>query len=231
MKTKTEGIVLSVSDYKENSEKISVLTKDKAYLSFIIRGSAKMTARNKIFPLTVYEFIYDEKDGRDMYAMQGRNVVRSYLSHDLKKDAFTDVLIEAVRRITCEETNELYEDLLFVLDNLEKAPYLYGSYLLARLLYYSGFRPYIDGCVVCDSKLIAGLSIERGGLVCAQHKKATDIDDLDLVRHFRHLQLLTKENLPMYKEEVTLEDFKLLIDFIERHLDLRMRSFSFFLAL
>ncbi|MBQ5756577.1 MAG: hypothetical protein IIV88_04900, partial [Erysipelotrichaceae bacterium] len=73
--------------------------------------------------------------------------------------------------------------------------------------------------------------IERGGLVCAQHKKATDIDDLDLVRHFRHLQLLTKENLPMYKEEITLEDFKLLIDFIERHLDLRMRSFSFFLAL
>ena len=231
MKTKTEGIVLSVSDYRENSEKISVLTKDKAYLSFVIRGSAKMTARNKIFPRTVYEFIYDEKDGRDMYALQGRNFVRSYLSHDLKKDAFADVLIEAVRRITCDETDALYEDLIFVLDNLQTSPYLYGSFLLSRLLYYSGFRPYVDGCVICNSNLISALSIERGGLVCALHKRATDIDDLDRVRHFRHLQLLQKENLPLYKEEITLEDFKILVDFIERHLDLRLRSFSFFLTL
>ena len=229
MKDKLEGIILSLSPYGETGTLAQVLTKEAGYLSFVAKGSAKLSAKNRLMPLCRCRFLFDYKEGKTIFTLQQKELLKSYYSSDLKELSFKNVLTEMVSRLRPEETADVYEDLLFVLENYDKQKEaLLGCFLTSRLLHYACIAPYTDGCVVCGKSTVQGFSVQKGGFLCAEHVTEAERCDLPELRRIRYLEIAGKEKVLRIPEDYTLEDWDRYIDFLKRHADTRLRSYDFY---
>jgi DNA repair protein RecO (recombination protein O) len=173
---KSESIVLRRRDLRETSLLVTFFTRDFGKITGELKG---IRADQRKFASTVEIFSHN-----DIIFYQSRNSSVHLVSHCDQKDNFTplrhDISKAAGAQLICElvdvvmpqedVNHAVYDWMLAVLKQLMVVDH--SDKLLTifkiKMLMLSGFKPYLDSCVCCDSKmpLQPRFSLTMGGLLC-----------------------------------------------------------------
>lgn len=235
---KDQGIILSVTDYRENDALVQVILKNSGKYSLIARGVKKYTSKKacSIMPFCLDRFIFDHKEGKDMAVMQNAELVKNYYRQENLKLLSGLQFLCDIALATFDSYDDLqsqYDDLYQAFEHsltnrIEGVIAVYIAHAAKRL----GIAPMVDGCAVCNESKVVTVSIRDGGFLCAKH--GLNLNKIDPVRlkKFRLAHKVPWEYLDeMDKNGYDQDDLILLADFFLHHADLRLRSYDFFKSL
>lgn len=231
MNDKVKGIVLSISDYKDNDQMLHVLTDNYGLLSLVAKSSKKISSKQHFFEGCFYEFIIDYKDLKTIYSIHGSKLIKAYYDiDDVKLFSFKNILLDASYKSKELIEQETFNNLLFTLDNLNNQnKYLIGSLYFSYLLRLHGINPNVDECVVCKNKKVVGISNTQGGFLCINHIVGEKILDVTTLKKFR---LISKAQFKDYEiiknNEYNYEDFELIVNFFISNSSINLKTFEFY---
>ena len=231
MNDKVNGLVLSLNDYHENDVMMKVLTREYGILSFVGKAAKKLSSKNHFFPLCLYEFIIDYKDGHTMYTIHGNKLLNDYWSDspfDLLN--FKNILLE----LTLKNSEiPAYDELLFVRDHIDdRNKYLLGSIYVSYLMKEFGVTPMVDHCVVCGNPKVVAISNRHGGFLCQNHLQGEESRPVERLKRFRLLARADRSKYDLIKEiDIDREDFTILLDFFLANSDMQLKTYRFYKSL
>ncbi len=234
----TKGLILKTEDYMENAKLVTLLTSSHGKLSCIAKGVNK---KNSKMRSTIQPFVYGEFQlykGKNLYTItQGK--VLDYFSNirtDLERMYMGSYILEVLERISIEEENQdmflLGLSTLYVLD-IKKAGKTVLLFFQVKIVENIGINPrltlcqcgeelgervgfdIIEGCFLCEKCML------KGNLVYKVSK--------DNYKILKFLQNTSLKELDRLKLSETQADslFKLLTDFIEEQLELKLKTKKF----
>ncbi len=231
MNDKVNGLVLSLNDYHENDVMMKVLTREYGILSFVGKAAKKLSSKNHFFPLCLYEFIIDYKDGHTMYTIHGNKLLNDYWSDspfDLLN--FKNIMLE----LTLKNSEiPAYDELLFVLDHIDdRNKYLLGSIYVSYLMKEFGVTPMVDHCVICGNPKVVAISNRHGGFLCQNHLQGEESRPVERLKRFRLLARADRSKYDLIKEiDIDREDFTILLDFFLANSDMQLKTYRFYKSL
>ena len=231
MNDKIKGIVLRKQDYKDNDLLLYCLCEEKGILTLIAKSAKKYTAKQHFFEGSIYEFIIDYKDNKAMYSLHGSKLIHNYYDVDnMKLLSFKNILFEMVIKSRELFEEEMYENLKFVLGNInEENKFLLGSLFVSYMCKVHGIIPNVDECVICKSKKVVSISNNLGGFLCIDHLNGENIKDINTLKRFRLISKARFKDYDVIKEnEYVYEDFKLICDFFINNSSLDLKSYDFY---
>ena len=231
MNDKIKGLVLKTQDYKENDLMLQVLTEDKGILSFIGKASKKITAKQHFYEGCLYEFMIDYRDNKTIYSIHGSILIKPYYDlNNTKLFSLKNILFETVLKSKELYELEMYDNLLFVLENInDDNKYLLSSLFISYMNRLHGVTPNVDECVICGNKKVAAISNNLGGFLCLDHINGEAIQEVDTLKRFRLISKATFKDYPIIEKMVyDLSDFKLLIEFFEVNTSIVLKSYDFY---
>lgn len=172
----TPAIVLKRFDFRETSQIATFFTRDHGKIKGVLKGIRK---DHKKFGSSVDRFsvnhlvFYSHRDS-DLHLI-GQCDLKAFffkVRQDMKRTLAALYSLELVDAIMpAEEKNpEVYDLLLHyltALEDIEDVNKLVHIFQI-KILLLSGFRPFLDSCVVCQSKINPKMqfSMKLGGLLC-----------------------------------------------------------------
>lgn len=231
MNDKVNGLILRISDYKENDLLLDVITSDRSFLSLVARGAKKINGKKHYLNLCLYEFIIDYKDNKTMYTIHNSKLLKSYYNdNDLKLNAFKNIIMELTLKSKELYETIMYDNVLFSLDKLNSDnTFLIGSLYLSYLLKLYGINPVVDKCVVCSNKNVMSISNRLGGFVCKDHLNGLDPLDIDTLKKFRLINKASFENYDVIKDiQFTNMDFDILMNFYLDNSDNNIKAYKLY---
>lgn len=231
MNDKISGIVLSMTDYKENDVLMQVLTKEYGFLTLNAKAAKKINSKNHFLPLCLYEFIIDYKEGKTIFSVHGHKLLESYFEDsDIKMMSYKNMLAD----ITLKNKDiDTYDKLHFVYTNINNDNmYLLGGLYVAYLIKEFGVSPVVDGCAICMQKKVVALSNKHGGFLCINHLNGEQVLPVERLKKFRLIIKGGFENYEILKDfEFDFTDFSLLMDFYIHNSDLQSKAYEFYRSL
>ena len=176
--TTEEGIVVRTYDFRETSLIIDLITP--------ISGKKRILAKGARDPVRGYTGIFLPTNNVIVNYYSGKNI--SLLSHaelrdffpllrgDFLRYAFALSFLELVYILLAPLERNFYSfslQTIRFLDEQKKLDYLLlSSFVWFKLLNFSGFYPYLEGCLCCgkESKIFF-YSVDKGGLICEECRK------------------------------------------------------------
>lgn len=172
---KTKGIVLSEMRFKDTSKILNIYTEKLGKISVMAQGAynprSQIIANTQPFSYNEYQF----KKGRSFYYIAQGDILKSYYSirEKMERVMYGFYMLELIEKSTeIEEENEilflLLEKGLSVLSKLDKDFIKFITAFELKCISFLGYRPYISGCVNCESKSFnsVNFSISQGGTIC-----------------------------------------------------------------
>ncbi len=231
MNDKVNGLILSLNDYHENDVMMKVLTRSYGILSFVGKAAKKLSSKNHFFPLCLYEFIIDYKDGHTMYTIHGSKLLKDYWSESgFELLNFKNILLELTIKNSEIAT---YDELLFVLDRIDdRNKYLLGSLYVSYLMKEFGVTPMVDHCVLCDNPKVVAISKRHGGFLCQNHLQGEENLPVERLKRFRLLARADFDRYELIKEiGFDFQDFTILLDFFLANSDMQLKTYRFYKTL
>lgn len=231
MNDRIEGLVLRISDYKDNDLMLQVLTKEHEILSLIGKSSKKMTSKQHFFEACLYEFIIDYKDTKTIYSIHGSKLIKSF--YDVNNTllfSFKNIFFEMILKSRGLIEKNSYENTVFLLERInDDNKYLLGSLFVSYMLELHGIKPNVDECVVCHGKKVVGISNSLGGFLCLEHIGSAVIRDVVTLKkirlivkaHFKDYELIKNNNY-------NFNDFQILIEFFETNSYIELKTYHFY---
>lgn len=228
---KIEGLILRISEYKDNDQMLFVITNNKGFLTLVSKSSRKILAKNHYFEGSIYEFTIDYKDTKTIYSIHNSKLIKSY--YDLNNTllfSFKNILFEALLKSKDLYEEKMYTNILFVLKNINNDnAYLLGSLFFSYLLGIHGIKPNTDECVVCKSKKVVSISNRFGGFLCLEHLNGEKIQDIETLKTFRLISKGSFLNYDVIKDyKVKLSDFSLFVDFFIANSSINLKTYEFY---
>lgn len=177
----TEAIVLKTTDFLEYDKLITFYTQKLGKIRAVVKGVRKPTSKlaASLGLFTELNLTLFGKRPRELYRVTQTDIIRFHhrLREDVTRLTYTSLFIELLNRATGENEPdpELYQFCAEYLTGLEKKVEL-GSFTLIyliKLLQFTGFAPYLSGCVVCrkpipkQKKTPVQFNFHKGGIVCS----------------------------------------------------------------
>lgn len=236
MNDKVAGIILSANDYKENDLLLNVLTKDFGFISLIAKGAKKLSAKNHYIVMNVYEFLFDYKEGKDIFTVKTSRLINGYYDDsNIKLTALKSILLQVTIKSKEIIDKKFYENLLFVLDKInDDNKYLVSSLYFVYILNKHGILPRVDECVICGNKKVVSISCTQGGFMCKEHSLTQNIDSVETLKKFRLIVKASSDfrNYELIKDnKYELNDFKKLVEFFIVNSEIRLPSYDLYLEL
>lgn len=231
MNDKIQGLVLRISDYKDNDLLLQVLTRDHSILSLIGKSSKKITSKQHFYEGCLYEFLIDYKDTKTIYSIHNSKLIKAYYDlNNTKLFSLKNILFEIIlksRELIEEKTfDNLLETLIKMNDDNK---YLLVSLFVSYMNRLHGINPNVDECVVCKNKKVVSISNSLGGFLCLEHKGIEAIREVDTLKRFR---LISKAEFKDYEvmknNKYEFLDFKLLIEFFMANTSLNLKTYDFY---
>ncbi len=173
---KTEGIVLKSFDFRETSRIAVFFTKDYGRVSGVLKGIRKDHKKfgSSVDKFTVNDIVYYQYRNSDLHLISQCDLRQFFLPirQDLKKTMAANYILELVYILMPPEEKNLkvYQLMTDFFNSLETASDMNKLVHIFQIktLFYSGFRPHLDTCLKCQSKIFgkARFSLDDGGLVC-----------------------------------------------------------------
>ncbi|MBQ6559584.1 MAG: DNA repair protein RecO [Erysipelotrichaceae bacterium] len=231
MNDKVNGLVLSLNDYHENDVMMKALTREYGILSFVGKAAKKLNSKNHFFPLCLYEFIIDYKDGHTMYTIHGSKLLKDYWSDsafDLLN--FKNILLELTMK---NSEIPAYDELLFVLNHIDdQNKYLLGGIYVSFLMKEFGVTPMVDHCVLCGNTKVVAISNRHGGFLCQNHLQGEENLPVERLKRFRLLARADRSKYEMISNiDIDMKDFTILLDFFLANSDMQLKTYRFYRSL
>lgn len=176
MYTKTQGIVLRETGYREADKILTVLTADMGKRTVKARGcrrrGSKLSAAAQLLvysDMTLFEY-------RDYCTMNEADSLEQFpgLRRDIGLLALSSYFAEVTEAVAEEgraqpELLSLLLNAIYALDRGKKHQRLVKAAFELRLMCLAGYEPLLDACAVCGraEPVAAGLSLADGVLRCA----------------------------------------------------------------
>lgn len=152
----TTGLVLRVTDYKDSSRILTILTSAEGKLTVSARGAlrrgSRLAAASQLFAyshMTLYH-------SRERWTMTEAQTIELFsgLSGELVLLALGSYFMELLEAVSDEdspnpEVLSLGLNALYTLSRNEKNPLLVKTAFETRLMCLAGFEPLLTGCAVC----------------------------------------------------------------------------------
>ncbi|MFH1339368.1 MAG: DNA repair protein RecO [Candidatus Omnitrophota bacterium] len=188
---RTEGIVLNTQNFRQTSLIANFYTRDFGKLSGLLKGIREEPTKfnSNLDVLSLNEIIFYKKTKSSLHLVSQCDLKRDFrlIKNDLDRVRRAFGLVELLNDLTVEEDRnerifDLAVDCLCQLENgynLDKIPIIFKI----KALDFCGFRPHLDSCVSCNSRIIsqARLSLKFGGLLC-EHCLDRDIKSRNIFR-------------------------------------------------
>jgi DNA repair protein RecO (recombination protein O) len=183
---KTKGIVIGRTNYGEADRILTLMTAEHGKIRAIAKGSRKIKSRSggHIELFGIVDFILANSRSLDIVTSATLTWYPHTIASDYNRLGFGYLFASMVNKLVDEDEPhiEVYELLVASLGALEAhgvEPQLELWFKL-RLLDALGYKPGLDGCVVCGESSGEGsysISPERGGLV---DKSCRSMGDLEI---------------------------------------------------
>lgn len=231
MNDKIKGIILKISDYKDNDQILYVLCEKEGILSLVTKSSKKILSKKRYFEGCLYEFIVDLKDNKSIYSVHNSKLIKSYYDlDDTLLYSFKSIILEAIYKSKDLYDFNMFNNLIFVFEHInENNKYLLGSLYFSYLLNIHGIKPNVNECVVCKNKKVITISNKLGGFLCLNHINGENIIDIDSLKKFRIIISADFVNYDAIKEiNYSFLDFKRVIDFFIDNSSINLISYDFY---
>lgn len=240
---RTQGFVLRKQDVRETSIILTVYTRDFGKLKLISKGVRAPEARfvSAYELLALDDIVFYERKKKNLFFLSQCDLVNYFpkiresldrLSHAVYFAEFLDAAAPA-----CDKNEEIYRllaDSLALLSS-NASPKRVARIFEIKLLSVLGHMPRLKACAACNKPVKAEklrFSFPSGGVLCegcfAKDKSARPVL-AGTVNFISHIEDLPFERIKQIKvsRRVGIEVERLLRDFINYHLDLRLRSMEF----
>jgi len=175
---RTQGVVLRYTNFKEADRMLTIFSPDRGKMQVLARGcrkpSSRLLAASQVFCYADYVFI----KSKEIYVATQADVRNSFynIRNDLERLAYgTYILNLTEEAVNYEEGNfRLFYMLLHTLSHLafgEISPEDITHIFELKLIDVLGYRPALDGCLVCGQRLEGNpliFSVSQGGIICSR---------------------------------------------------------------
>ena len=206
-----EGIVVNTLKYGESSKILHILTKDKGLLSVISKGALKEKSKlrvvSSLFTYAIFHIYYKEDK---MCTFISADVINYFLNikSDIVKLGYLTYLTDLTKNVYKQHNDPLIYDIF--INEILKIEEGYNEIVITNIieikyLSFLGVGLYLDGCVVCGLPNIVGISLTKGGYVCARHKTNEpeyDIKVLKMLKAYYYVDLNKIEIKPYIIEAI-----------------------------
>ena len=221
MNHSSTGFVLSVVPYKEHDAIVHFLSFDKGLLRLVLRGYYKVNTKQSLLGMSyskvMYHFIYREDS---LLRIIGGQLIDSYL--DYREDYEWLVGMSLVSELVIKHHSQAMHTKLYEAYETLIAHWTLDGCLgfMSDLLELLGYKPVLDGCVVCSHHKINSFSISLGGYLCPQHSEhKMSYDLLVLIAMiFKH------KDITDYDEKLKRECLLLCIEYLEYHSEIKINT-------
>ena len=230
-----EGIIIKVTDYKDSSKILEILTKEYGIIGVIAKGckNLKSNLRSVTDKLTYATFtIYYKKD--KLSILSEANVINNFsnIKKNIEKISYASFLVDLTRQVYKQNDDEnLYNLLISALikinDNFN--PLVITNIIELKYLGYLGVMPKLDGCSICGSKSVVTLSSSHGGYLCDKCRISEPIVSdkaIKLVRMYTLVDINKISKLDINKDVVS-EVNRFIDDYYDRYTGLYLKSKTF----
>ncbi|MFH1679302.1 MAG: DNA repair protein RecO [Candidatus Eisenbacteria bacterium] len=224
-----EAIVLSRSRFGETSLIVTLFTRGRGPLRFMVKGARRPRSRfgGCLEPTNHLLAVYYRKEGRDLHLLAQADLVASFpgLRGSLLRLAYAYAIIDALVGLKREETpaEKLFRLALEALGTLDGGaeedlePALW-SFLLAALA-DAGYRPELERCLRCG-RVVRGsgarFDSRAGGVVCARHGEGGLSLSAGTIEFLGGLAAGARRKTPLTRRE-TAEGREALRRFLQEH--------------
>lgn len=239
---KTEALVLKTFDFRETSIIAHFYTRGFGRLNGILKGirSDPKKFGSTLEPFSANEIVFYHTRNSDLHLVSQCDLLDNYsaIRADLKAIACACYLIDLVRHLMPqEEKNEqVYALISFALAQLNQNAEVDKvlRIFIIKLLRIIGFKPRLDGCVLCDGVIseTAYFSVKRGGLLCRRcapgEGSSSDVlkGTIASILHMEESSWQQALRLGL-TGRIREELHRLISSFIEFHLQVKPRSKEF----
>lgn len=230
-----EGIVIKVTDYKDTSKIIEILTKEYGIIGVIAKGckSLKSNLRSVTDKLTYATFtIYYKKD--KLSILSEASIINNFsnIKKDIEKISYASFLIDLTQQVYKQNDDDTLYDLLIsslIKINENYNPLIITNIIELKYLEYLGVMPNLEGCSICGSKSVVTLSSDKGGYLCSKcHTNEPIVSNkaIKLVRMYTLVDINKISKLDINKD-VVYEINNFIDDYYDRYTGLYLKSKSF----
>ncbi|MGB4984694.1 MAG: DNA repair protein RecO [Erysipelotrichaceae bacterium] len=229
MKSKTiKGYVLKTTAYQEDSLLIKVLTSD-GLLTINGRHFQKVSNKNRslgyIFNLCEFNIAF----GKGYPFIVNGNIINNGLAilDDLSLYALVSLVNDMI--VSNHYQEDIWEQYSNFYHHVLINKVVSTTLLVKDLLNIYGVIPYVDGCYLCNSNLIVGISNE-GGLVCSDCLGSNDlIFSKEILKQFRAIIKLGYDHFD-YLCDLNIDNklLGLLVDYYQYHLSCHFKAYDFY---
>ncbi len=177
---KTDAIVLKTFDFRETSRIATFFTKEYGKVKGILKGIRKDHKKfgSNLDRFSVNHIVYYFHSNSDLHLVGQCDLTDFFfpIRQDIKRTIAASYILELVDAIMPveQENEDVYQLMIDYLSSLQtiadidKLVHIFQ----VKILYYSGFRPHLDSCLICGKKISgqARFSLQLGGLICAPCK-------------------------------------------------------------
>lgn len=228
MNNQDSGFVLSVQPYREHDAMVLFLGETYGLIRLVLPGfykaSTKQGALGIEFTKVLYRFNYRENQ---LLRIQTGELKNPYL----KQRDTLDWLLKA--QFLSELCTRYFDEaqkqdwLKWLSTYLETPSDTYLIYVVAQLIVYLGYVPYVEGCLITHDSKVSDFSIEKGGFVSAPYRTHESKVTLDVLKGMRHLfgsKSINMEYLEALEDKVIL--LQVLVSYLEYHTDTNFGSWK-----
>ena len=198
MQHKTQAIVLSRKNYRENDKLVTFYTREFGQVKTVVRGGKKILSKMGSYtePFYVVQIMF--ATGKGLNQLAGIDLVKRYDSiyNDLNKLKLVGQNFSLIEEITKEEPDsDIYNLILEYLEVIGGLPAKSGAGLFLNTIFILkfidllGYAPELYSCVVCKKKIASGknsFDFLKGGLACPSCSSGSELTISDnCVKVFR----------------------------------------------
>lgn len=236
MEIKTiEGIIIGEKAYGETSKILNVITKDYGVLSFLAKGAKRLKSNLRSscqrFTYASFEVSYKPDKLCTLLSVDIINQL-SNIKKDIEKISYINYICELTNQVLKQSLNKnIYDIFINTILKIEQGfdPLVLTNILEIKFLDFLGVAPLLDECVICGSKNVLTLSVEKGGFVCKNHVSNDFIVHEKTIKIIRMLKYVDISKISKLKisNEVKNEIDSFLNDYYEKYTGLYLKSKDF----
>ena len=199
-----EGIVISTTDYKENSKIINIFTKGKGIIGCISKGCKNLKSKLRLLSdkMAYANFQISYRENGLSTLIDG-DIIDYFINtkSDIIKVSYLSYIIELASSVYKESNDpEVYNLMIESIKKIEEGfdAKVITNILELQYLEYLGINLNLDSCVKCGSTKVVTISLSKGGYVCALHRTNEPIIKekvLKLLRLYNYVDISKITNL------------------------------------
>lgn len=220
------GFILGIVPYKEADAMIEFLGETLGFQRLVVPGLYKTTSKQSSLSLAYSKvrIRLNYKENR-LNRIQNGELLNAYPTNRQNYDWLLEMSLISELVVKLYESHYHAMWYAFINEYLEKQDLAMFISFIARLIRLMGVLPNVDACVVTGSTQIADFSIERGGFVSLEYKDASHRYTLDFLKMIRYLFVDEMHDIRVIREfDEKKRLFKLLLSYLEYHLDTKFNS-------